>query len=345
MTYIVTHFLLLGLNGIKRYNYRHGQRIYWCVLIALFVFSGFRNEVGCDWFNYLRNFELQSNRSFEDAASLTNPAHWLLISLIQQLNLSYQYLNVATSAIFFYGLHTLARRQPDPIAFLVLSFPILVLNMPMSAIKQAAAIGFVCIAYTAFLDRRVVKFVIAVALGSLFHSSAMIFFLLVPFTMFPVTRYSVGTSVLMAVPGIFAILSSSSADLAVSRYVGTSVDAFGAQYRLALLALTGAAFFVLVRRRWRYVFPNDYQLVFIGAGLMIAMLGLLLVSSVIGDRFGYYLIPIQLMIFARLPYLFLRRGEAVVVLAPYAVLTAVLLVWTQMSDHFYWCYVPYQMGI
>ena len=59
-----------------------------------------------------------------------------------------------SSAIFFLGVHVLARRQPDPLGFLVLLFPILIINMPMSGIRQGAAIGLLCIAFVAFIDRR-----------------------------------------------------------------------------------------------------------------------------------------------------------------------------------------------
>ena len=42
---------------------------------------------------------------------------------------------------------------------LAVAFPILVINMPMSTIRQAAAIGIMCFAYNAFNDRRSILFV------------------------------------------------------------------------------------------------------------------------------------------------------------------------------------------
>ena len=47
----------------------------------------------------------------------------------------------------------------------------------------------------------------------------------------------------------------------------------------------------------------DYSLVSLGSIGMVLLFLVVPFSSVISDRFGYYLIPIQAMIFARLPFL------------------------------------------
>ncbi|NBB99157.1 MAG: EpsG family protein, partial [Alphaproteobacteria bacterium] len=69
------------------------------------------------------------------------------------------------------------------------------------------------------------------------------------------------------------------------------------------------------------------------------------VSTVIGDRFGYYLIPIQAMIFARIPFLQFRTNAALHAALPYLGLLLVFTVWTQLSWHFQQCYIPYQTWI
>ena len=76
---------------------------------------------------------------------------------------------------------------------------------------------------------------------------------------------------------------------------------------------------------------------------MVGTLAVLPISSVISDRFGYYVTPIQLMILARLPYL-VRPGPQgqLISMAPYLGLGLVLLVWTQKSKHFNQCYLPYK---
>ena len=318
------------------------QLLYWSVLLGLFLFSGFRWEVGCDWTGYLYHYLFWSPGTFADPWDMRDPGHWFLIDMLQKYRLPYPYLNVATSAIFFFGLHLLARRQPNPLTFLVLAFPVLIINMPMSGIRQAAAIGFVCMAFAAFIDRRLLLFLGLVGLGSLFHSSALAFLLLAPFVYGDYSRRNLMFSTLLALPGVYVLLQSDAAELATSRYIDTGVEAAGAAFRLGLLFLTGVFYFLYMNRRWKRAFPEDHKLASLGALLMVSFFGLFFVSTVIGDRFGYYLIPIQLMIFTRIPHLFRGQTGQLFSLAPYALLTLVFVVWTQMSWHFQSCYVPYR---
>ena len=76
---------------------------------------------------------------------------------------------------FFWGIHVFAKRQPDPLSFLILTFPILIINMPMSGIRQGAVIGLICIALVHFSDCRPLKFIMWVLIASGFHLSAIVF--------------------------------------------------------------------------------------------------------------------------------------------------------------------------
>ena len=337
--YSLYSFLILLGRAAKRGG------LYWLALLSLFFVAGFRYEVGCDWSGYLANWYIMDGRSLDVALQYSEPAHWAIIALLQQAGLSYTYLLVIASGIFFWGLHSLARRQPNPLAVLVLAFPILVINMPMSAIRQAEAIGIMCFAFNAFVDKKLLRYVALVGLAVLFHRSAMIFLAFAPFIPLQFNKRNIALSVLLALPGLYFMTHTSAADEATSRYVGTGVDAAGAAFRLLVLVSSGAVYLLKIRPLWKQQFPKDYKLVTIAAWLMVAFFGLFFVSSVIGDRFGYYLIPLQLVIFARIPHLQGLRNRQLWTVAPYALLTTVFLVWTQLSWHFQQCYVPYQFGI
>jgi len=328
--------VILGTQGrdIRRF-------LYWAVLGGLFLFSGFRWQVGCDWTGYLNNWMLWRPGSLTDISEWRDPAHWALIDVLKSNGLSYPYLNVATSGIFCLGLHVIARKQPSPLAFIVLAFPILIINMPMSGIRQAASIGFVSMAFMAFNARRPVLFAGLVGAGALFHASALVFLLLAPFIYGAYSKRNIAFAAILATPGAYVLLQSDPAELATSRYIGTGVDAAGAAFRLGLLTLTGVFYFMFLQRRWKRAFPEDYKLVSLGALLMVGFFALFFVSSVIGDRFGYYLIPLQLMILTRIPYLFRGQKRELYSLAPYATLSIVFVVWTQFSWHFQQCYIPY----
>lgn len=316
--------------------------MYRILLLLLFLFVAFRFEVGCDWTGYLGQYEIQRGAGLATALERRDPLWWAVIEFTHQAGLSYPWLNVFSSLLFFSGVHVLARRQPDPLAFLILLFPVLIVNIPMSGIRQAAAIGLICIALSAFLDGRLIRFLFWTALASGFHSSAAVFFLLAPLVGGAYSKGRVALAGLLAIPGALLIATGGDADLAISRYVDSGRDAFGAAYRTGILFLSGLLFMVFLRQRWWLAFPRDYKLASLGAAMMLAAFPLVAFSTVIADRLGYYFIPLQVMIFARVPYL---RGGPMgrfLTVAPYVGLALVFVAWTLSSRHFSLCYVPYQ---
>jgi hypothetical protein len=342
MVYIALYGSMLfgAALGSKQIQLRRFFFVVFAVL--LFAFVAFRYQVGCDWDGYAENFSKTWNWETADALQQTEPAFWLLLVQIHAAGLDYPYLNLAMAIPFFWGLLALAKRQPNPLAFLVLSFPVLIINMPMSGIRQAAAIGFACLAMIAFQDRKLIRFVALVVGGSLFHMSEIIFLALAPFVKFRLTGRTLFASAVMVLPGAYAMLAKM-AEFYGDRYIGTGVDADGAIFRSLMLAIVGGYFLVKLRPSYQERFPADYKLALIGSWVMIGTLALLPLSTVLSDRFGYYVTPIQIMIMARLPF-FSRRGQQaqLYAVAPYLALGLVLIVWTANSEMFERCYLPYR---
>lgn len=317
------------------------RQVYFLILACLFVFSAFRFQVGCDWSGYYYQYLRASNFEWGRLTTNREPIWWAILAWVRGFSLPYPVVNIISNAIFFIGCHVLARRQPDPLGFLVLLFPILIINMPMSGIRQGAAVGLVCIAIAAFIDRRPIGFALWVVIAAGFHVSALVFLLLLPVATGRYTKSRLTIAALLAIPGAIFLASGESAEIASSRYIDTDVEAFGAVFRVGILSLSALYFFLFVRKKWMRIFPQDYSIVSIGAiGMAVAML-LVPVSSVIGDRFGYYLIPLQAMMFARVPYLPFRFNHSLHSALPYLALLLVFGVWTQLSGHFQICYIPY----
>lgn len=317
------------------------RQVYYLVLGALFVFCAFRYQVGCDWVGYTFQYLGASRVDWETFFQIREPIWWSIMGFIREAQAPYPFINVIAGFIFFIGVHSLARRQPDPLAFLVLLFPILIINMPMSGIRQGAAIGLICIAFSAFIDRRPVRFGFWVIIAAGFHSSAIVFLLMLPVATGSYTRLRLAISAVLAIPGAIVLASGESAEIAADRYIGTDVEAFGAVFRVGILFLTAVYFYLFVRSKWKRLFPNDYALVSIGVIGMLIVFSALPLSTVISDRFGYYLIPIQAMIFSRLTLMQFRSAASVHVAVPYLGFLLVLFTWTQVSRHFEACYLPY----
>jgi hypothetical protein len=321
------------------------NQLYFIVLAFLFVFSAFRYQVGCDWSGYYYQYLGATDFDWSSVTKIREPIWWAILGWIQSMGLPYPVANIASSAVFFLGVHILARRQPDPLGFLVLLFPILIINMPMSGIRQGAAIGLLCIAFVAFIDRRPFWYAFWIVLAAGFHTSALIFMLLLPLATGKYTRNRLLLATFLSIPGAFALASGEAAELATSRYIGNGNDAAGAIFRVGVLGLSAMHFFLFLSKKWQQTKQIDYNLASIGAvGMVLAFL-LIPVSTVIGDRLGYYLIPIQVMIFARIPILSLQINARLHAALPYLGLALVFAVWTQLSWHFNKCYIPYQSWI
>lgn len=340
----LTNFLFLLRFALAGQGTARNQ-LYFIVLASLFVFSAFRYQVGCDWVAYYYQYLRATDFDWSSVTKIREPIWRAILHWIQSAGLPYPVANIASSAVFFLGVHVLARRQPDPLGFLVLLFPILIINMPMSGIRQGAAIGLLCIAFVAFIDRRTLWFAFWIVLAAGFHVSVLIFMLLLPMATGAYTQNRLLFAAFLAIPGAFALASGDAAEVATSRYIGAGKEAAGAIFRVGLLSLSAMHFFLFLRKKWLQSWPKDYSLASIGAiGMALAFL-VLPVSTVISDRLGYYLIPIQTMIFARITTLPLQTNARLHATLPYLALALVFVVWSQLSRHFKQCYIPYQSWI
>jgi hypothetical protein len=333
---IYAGLLLCGLASIKKSSLRNA--LYYFCLLGLFFFVGLRYKVGCDWNGYLVIF----NAAKYSQTSEIEPAFWAINKLLHYFELEYPYINIITSACFFLGFHALAKRQPDRLGVLILAFPILILNLVMSADRQAIALGFLCFAFNAFVDARPVRYLVFVAIAATFHRSAMFFLVLAPFVRGEFSRQRIALGALLALPGAYYFMSETFSVYA-ERYIGTALDAAGAVFRTGLLAVTGVAFLWLVNHKRAAQSVRDYKFMKIFSYLMVGSFVISLFSSVSGDRVGYYLVPAQLMILANFPRFMSGPYSALVGFAPYAAEAVVLLTWIELSAFYKRCYDLYQI--
>ena len=346
MFYILLTAFLFVLSFIFQPNsHKSYTKIYYFVFFGLFLFSAFRYEVGCDWFSYENMFGIGPDLdmfSWSFIQKEREQLFWLFIIWLNNLNLPYPFINIISSAIFFTGVHILAQRQPSPLSFLVLIFPFLIINMPMSGIRQGAAIGLICIAIVAIIDKRPKHFLLWVSLATGLHVSAFIFYALLPFATGRYTNVRYVLASLLTVFVVTILFYTGSAKQASMAYVGSLYyEAFGAPYRVGMLTVSGLYFFLFVKKKWQQNFPQDYGIIKLGALGMIVMIFLVPLSSVISDRYGYYLIPFQAMIFARAPYFRFKSNQLLYCITPYLGLLLAFILWTQLGYHFDYCYEPY----
>ncbi len=335
---ILLRYSLLGHKTLQ-------WQFYPLILLFLYLFTAFRFQVGCDWSTYYQIYEAYDLITENGLIALREPMWWILMGVLNKLGASFVWVNVASATIFFFGIDKLARKTPDPLAFLIMLFPILIINIPMSAIRQAAALGILCYAFSTFLEKKQIKFIFLVILATGFHTSALLFIPLVMFINGKNSYKRIIAAILIELPLLGLMWLSSYAEAKSKAYVGSGYDAEAAIFRSGILAITALVFFLFYKNQWREKFPYDYNFVHITSLGMLANFFIVFFSTVISDRLGYYFIPMQAIIFARLPKFSGSQFRLFFVAAPYLGLLLVFLVWIALSPHFNSCYLPYQTWI
>ncbi|HHP7246257.1 MAG TPA: EpsG family protein [Elainellaceae cyanobacterium] len=338
--WLIFLFLVLACVLPRRLKGAQREGVWRFAAFVLIVFIGLRHEVGGDWFSYLFNLEYASQR-FDNALELGDPGYYVLGWLFVKIGGSIYWLNVFCAAILVSGTFRLANAQPRPWLALVIALPYLLIVVGMGYTRQAAAIGLVMWGLVALQNKRVVVFSVSVLCAALFHKTAL---LMLPIAALAHSRRRIWTAVWVAVLFMlgFIVLLDDDVDALYSNYV-ISEYAFaseGAAVRLAMNAVAAVIFILFSRRLVND--RSERQLYWWLSWVTVACLPFLAISPTAVDRIALYLIPLQLVIFSRLPDLAGRKNNRqTLYLSVIAYYALVQFVWLNFaSNRSGW--VPYE---
>lgn len=326
----------------RRLPDRHAL-IAWCVVGALFALMiGLRYEVGGDWGAYLRHFDTAARMDFLEAVKRGDPGHYVANWAAARLGGDIYWVNLLYGAVLMCGTVVFCRRQPWPWLALLVAVPYMLIVVGMGYSRQAVALGFALLGLAALGDHRVRTFVVFIALGALFHKSAV---LLLPIAALSASRNRFLTAGLVGASFVllFYLLVSEDADHLWTHYVEYQMQSQGAKIRVLMNAIP-AGLMILWGKR---LAPDPQERKLWTWIALFALLCLPLVgyASTAVDRIALYLIPIQLFVFSRVPTLAGNdmRLRTLLVLGVIGYYTAVLFVWLNFATHAeYW--LPYRFG-
>jgi len=309
---------------------------------VLFIFTllvGYRFQVGGDWPNYLRHFAMYRYLDFAEVIQQSDPGYALLNWWAVRNGYEIFFVNLVCGTIFMTGVVAFARRQPYPWIALAVAFPYLILVLGMGYTRQAVSVGLILLSLIALERRAFVRYVLFIALATLFHRSALI---MIPlgFMLFTKGWFTRSLLILIVAYVLWDGLVAEEVDEMWQTYVEGQMVSQGAQIRV-LMNLVPSIILLAYFKDWRRTFPDYWFWFWIAVGSLLAV-GLVAFASTAVDRIALYFLPIQLVVFARLPYILrdklnprlLRAG----IVAGYAL---VLYVWLNYADHAY-AWVPYR---
>ncbi|AQA16908.1 hypothetical protein BST95_00400 [Halioglobus japonicus] len=341
-TYISIYFSL-ALIGLMKGSRRQNVLLLFALFFLFVAFVGFRFETGCDYTGYfLRWSNFDVNADFW--SGLNEPGFFLLTKTVKSLGLDYVWLNVICAAIFFYFAVSFSYRHPRPLLLLAIMFPLLVIQLSMSGVRQALAVALLMGAFGAFFDGSRIKVAAYVLLASTFHQSAVIFLPLALMVGRTVSYWRMILAMLLLMPVALYLLSDR-LDVYQARYFEETygeMESAGALLRLGLIIIISLLFFNY-RKRMRKYFPKEYSLMEIVALASLFLVPIAFVNTVVVHRLIYYVAPMQLFTFAALPYAMSVHfgGRRFSELIPAGVFLLYVVVWFSLSSHARTCYVPY----
>lgn len=306
--------------------------------LLIFVMIGFRYEVGADWATYEFIFAYAGYVEFERVLSIGDPGYQGLNWLVQRLDGEIVWVNALCALLFTWGLFRLARLQPDPWLAVLVAIPYMVI-VASNYTRQAAALGII-MAGLSSLGRggSLLRFVAYVALAATFHRTAVVVLPLVVFSR-PTNRLLSALGGLAAFVALYDMFLADSMETFVENYVEAKYSSQGAAIRIVMSVLAASVF--MLRRR-AFAFPINEERIWTYFSLAsFAALAALVVSpsSTAIDRLSLYLMPLQMVVLSRVPFVYAGRRFGTALIAAYCF--AVQFVWLNFAVHArYW--IPYQ---
>lgn len=335
-------FVLLGISIQRRLDQMVAMAV--CFLFLL-IFMGWRYYVGCDYAGYLYRYVHTPPHEPLSAAFLNpEPGFELIMRFVVTSGLGYEWLNIICSLIILVCYWIFLRSHERPLLMLALMFPVLLMQLSMSGLRQAIAVGILMVATVQFMKRRRLATALIILLASQFHASAVMF---LPLAALAKTKISFGRltyAAFLLVPFALFLLADR-LETYQDRYIYEiygDQSAGGAVLRYLLLLPPAVLFFTKLKEM-EAAYPRSFELLKIFNLAIIAVAPLTILSSFALHRIIFYLMPFSIVTFVYVVrFVFKERDAPIALVIPPALYGIYAVGWQLFSSHFRNCYAPYQ---
>ncbi|WP_429121203.1 EpsG family protein [Aeromonas allosaccharophila] len=339
-TYIFIFSIIIVLSfTVSQVDRLIGHFYFKLTLSILVLFIGLRYQVGGDWYTYLDMYNEISKLDLYSAVLYTDPAYGLLNWISYKWSLGIYFVNFSCAVIFSVGLYRLCVSLPQPWFALLISTPFLVTVVAMGYSRQAAATGFGMIALVMLLERRAWKFIFYVFMASLFHKTALFYFLFFPLTLPPV-RIGIKILIVIILICVAFILLYRSIGGMWAIYITQGMESRGGLARVLLNTIPGILF-LSSRHQWYSRWPHYYGLLFWLSIISIVLLPLQFLSSTVIDRVSLYVIPLQMIVFSTLPLLYESGLKYLFLIGSTVMYFSIYIYWLMFSYYAQYYWIPY----
>ncbi len=284
---------------------------------------------------------LQSNSILEFVLLRGDPGYYSLNYISAKLGASVYLLNFVCALIFMIGIAIFCRSTPRPLLSLASAFPYLIVVVAMGYTRQSVAISMIMISITYLIRNKVLHFIFFIFLGMLFHKTAIIF---LGMGLFVISKNRFLNIILVIFMGIIAYFTLLEAYLEklIWAYITSDQQSSGALIRLSMNFIPAFLLLLLYKRMvFSKIEIKLYLLMALTSLALLAMYFIFDISTAL-DRIGLYMIPLQLVVFSRIPDLFTYQfDKALAYTMIFLYLLTILTVWMNFAGHSY-LWIPYK---
>lgn len=316
---------------------RGEKPIFVAVVFGLFLFIGYRYWVGCDYYGYLHRFNLQQ-RLLDEGMILNKEFLFdTLVYVLALLGESYESLNIVAAAIFCCSVLYIGLRHGGGILLLLILFPLVIIQLQMSGLRQGLALSFLIVALSFAVRRKWLVSVLLILFASGFHTSAIMF---LPFSMIRLRLPTAVKYVVIAVVVLpVAILYSGDSGVSlISKYLDSEIYSAGALFRV-IYVFVSAGVIVFLIRYYDVVKSEDIPLVWLAIFYVAILVPLFFISSTAAHRLTFYAITVLAVLVCT--SLQSKRVQRHIVAYFSAANLCYIAVWFGTSRHAEICYLPY----
>ncbi len=338
----------LGIFKSIKLNKNSSNLFLFTYLFILILFIGLRHQVGGDWYQYSHIYANPYQFSVLDFSIRNDYFYNYLSFLFYNFGLSYHYLNFLLAIFFVISVYKFCKLQPSIALSLIISFPIIIMIMGMGFARQGIAFAFVLFAMVSFIKENKIGFLTFAITAILFHKSAILILGIYPFIDKEIKYlqiffiFLIGLFIIYILRGDFYNLYDNylGSNLNTNAEERKSLNSQGAPIRIALNFLASIIYLVFMREISQN--SNEKKLCIFIVICVFILLVLAIKYSVFADRINYYLTPIQIIVFSRLPFIFNKKPtQEFFTFSIASFYIAILIIWINFSVHAH-AWLPYQ---
>jgi len=320
----------LALTGIRRAGV-----MLLVVALLYWLMIGFRFQVGADWNNYIFIYEMRKTQALSHLLFGREPGYGALIWATAQLGSNIILINAVSGLIFCWGMFSVAQRCREPWIAVTIATPLLAVAFAMSGVRQALAGGIIFYLFATWEQRSTLGRLGFVALAMLFHFSAVfvLMFVALASPAQPVIRFGGAAAIALLVLAIIRFAPDSMESYSRLYVAGESkMSAPGAVVQVGILAIAGVLY-LINQRRWSERI-GDSTLIRNLAWGSLALLPMILISSVGAYRFALYFWPMAMYVYSGFPGLIpAATGRAFYRVALVVASFAMMVGWLQLANN------------